>query len=161
MRKNNYFKLPVFVLLMLLTSCNVTYVPVTMEAIERTIQVDGSKDELYVKANNWMAETFVSSKSVIQFTDKEAGVVTGRYLFKDFGGVNLYSGYQDFGEIYAIIKIQVKDNASKITIDAEDFTEVQSSLNKEYRYTKEKAIEQINGLMDSYEKYLNSKDDNF
>ncbi|UGU17719.1 DUF4468 domain-containing protein [Sinomicrobium kalidii] len=150
-----------FIIANVFGACSVKYIPVTMEPVEKTFEIDGSKEDLYVKANNWMAETFVSSKSVIQFADKEAGIVTGRYLFKDFGGVNLYSGYKDFGEIYAIIKIQVKDNASKITIDAEDFTEVQSSLNESYRFTKEKAIQKINDLITSYESYLRNTDSSF
>lgn len=140
---------------------NVTYVPVSMEPIERTFQVEGSKDELYVKANNWMAETFISSKDVIQFTDKESGTVTGKCVLKNFQSFNaLTSSWQTTGGLNAIIKIQVRDNASKITIDAQDFQEVHSSLNEGYRYTKEKAVEQINGLLDSYEAYLKNNTSN-
>lgn len=165
MKNIRFNKLSVLVLLLIFCSCgiyNTNYVPVTMKPIERTIEVQGNKNDLYVKANNWLAETFVSSKDVIQFADKESGTVTGKCTLKKFQQYNAYtSTWQNSGALKAIIKIQVKDNASKIIIDADDFTEVHSSLNEEYRYTKEKAIEQINGLMDSYEKYLNSKDDNF
>ena len=108
-----------------------------------------------------MVEIFTSAKSVIQFSDKEAGVVSGRYLFKDFGSKNVMGEIVDFGEIYAIIKLQVKDGVSKITIDAEGFTEIHSKANENYRYTKEKAIQEINTLMDNYEHYLKTTDNSF
>jgi len=132
-----------------------------MEPIDRTINVEGSQNNLFVKANNWMVEIFNSSKSVIQFSYKEAGVVTGRYLFKDFGSATVMGEIVDYGEIYAIIKIQVKDGASKITIDADDFTEIHSKANENYRYTKEKAIQEIKSLIDNYEHYLKTTDNSF
>lgn len=38
----------------------------------------GSKDDLYVRANEWMAKAFVSSKDVIQMQDKQAGKIVGK-----------------------------------------------------------------------------------
>ncbi|NKI28187.1 DUF4468 domain-containing protein [Arenibacter sp. 6A1] len=152
----------VILLSILLSSCY-TYerIPITMEPIDRTIMVDGTKNDLFVKANNWMVEIFTSPKSVIQFSDKEAGVVTGRYLFKDFGSTVVMGEVVDFGQIYAIIKLNVKDGATKITIDAENFTEVHSKTNESYRYTKEKAVQEIHVLMDNYEQYLKTTDISF
>ncbi|SHJ67275.1 protein of unknown function [Arenibacter nanhaiticus] len=152
----------VILLSILLSSCY-TYerVPITMEPIDRTIMVEGTKSDLFVKANNWMVEIFTSPKSVIQFSDKEAGVVTGRYLFKDFGSTVVMGEVVDFGQIYAIIKLNVKDGASKITIDAENFIELHSKTNESYRYTKEKAVQEIQVLMDNYEQYLKTTDISF
>lgn len=132
-----------------------------MEPIDKTIVVEGSKNELFVKANNWMVEIFTNSKSVIQFSDKEAGVVIGRYLFKDFGTKTVMGKIVDFGEIFAIIKLQVKDGATKITIDTDDFIEIHSKANENYRYTKEKAVQEIYTLMDNYEHYLKTTDNSF
>ena len=128
-----------------------TYTPVHIEPFTKSFEVQGDKNKLYVRANNWMVENFTNAKSVIQFSDKEEGIVTGKYLLKDLFDVNGYSN----GGIFAIIKIQVKDDASKITIIPDDFQTVQSSLvDPSYAYTKEKATEQINLLVDSYENYL-------
>ena len=165
MKTKRPIKFMTIIMVLFLASCgitsNVTYVPAIMEPIERTFQVNGSKEELYVKANNWMAETFISSKDVIQFTDKESGTVTGKCILKNFQSFNAYtSSWQSTGNLNAIIKIQVRDNASKITIDAEDFQEVHSSFNEGYRYTKDKAVEQINALLDSYEEYLKNNTSN-
>jgi len=132
-----------------------------MESISEKYKIEGSKNDLFVKANNWMVEIFKDSKSVIQFSDKEAGVVTGRYLFKDFGNKYVLGERVDFGQIYAIIKLQVKDGATKITIDAEDFTEIHSEANKDYRYTKEKANQEIKSIMNKYKEYLKTEDNSF
>jgi Domain of unknown function (DUF4468) with TBP-like fold len=43
-----------------------------------TDTLDGSKNELYVRAYEWMAKTFNSSKEVIQMQDKEAGKIIGK-----------------------------------------------------------------------------------
>lgn len=42
-------------------------------------RVDGvSKDELYIRAREWFAKTFVSAQAVIQMDDKEAGKIIGK-----------------------------------------------------------------------------------
>lgn len=131
-------------------------VPVSMEPIEHQFQVDKNKNDLYVSANNWMAETFNSAKSVIQFTDKEAGVVTGKYLLKPGYRYANYSYYEtEEGSIYAIIKIQVKDGGTKITVSPDDFNEVTSDMAAEkFKYSRDVATNQINNLVASYEDYI-------
>ncbi len=43
------------------------------------VKVDGaSKDDLYIKAREWFAKTFVSAQKVIQMDDKDAGKIIGR-----------------------------------------------------------------------------------
>ena len=72
----------------------------------------------YVRANEWMVETFNNAESVIQFTDKEEGIVKGKYYITSI--VPVASGYYVAGatsKINAIITIRVKDNAAKITVD--------------------------------------------
>ena len=69
---------------LLLFASNLLYscATVQLESIEpmsSEIQSERSQQDLYVSANNWMVETFTNAKSVIQFSDKEAGVVTGKY----------------------------------------------------------------------------------
>ncbi len=142
----------------LLHSCmGLQGVPVTMEPIEHQFQVDKNKDDLYVSANNWMVENFNDAKSVIQFTDKEAGVVTGKYLLKSSYNYEGYTATET--DIFAIIKIQVKDGASKITITPDNFNSVSSSMvDPKYQYTKEMAETQVKHLIASYEEYI--KNDN-
>lgn len=155
-------------LLFMFISCG-TYKPVMIEPISEEFQVEKSKEELYVSANNWMAENFISSKSVIQFSDKEAGVVTGRYLlFQGYDYYNYSFHPSEKGSVYAIIKIQVKDGASKITIKPETYQQLERNSptedaiygksKKNNYYPKQKAIEDINNLIQTYGNYI--KNDN-
>ncbi|HET8886793.1 MAG TPA: DUF4468 domain-containing protein [Salinimicrobium sp.] len=141
-----------------LTSC-ASSTPVTIDPIVESFEAEGTKDELYVAANNWMVENFNSAKSVIQFSDKEAGIVTGKYLLKE---TYTYSGYTATAVgIFAIIKIQVKDGAARVTVTPDNFNSVSSSLVKEeYQYTKEKAVAQIQSLIDSLKNYMKNDNSN-
>lgn len=128
-----------------LQSC-ATYTAVEMHPIDHQFEINKKKDALFVSANNWMVENFNNSSSVIQFTDKESGTVTGKYLLKDT--------YNSSG-IYAIIKLQVKDGASKITITPDNFQSVTSSLvDEKFKYGKLEADAQIMGLIASFENYM-------
>ena len=136
----------------LFISC-ASYTPVEMSPLTQQFQIDKEKDELYISANNWMVENFNNAKSVIQFSDKESGTVTGKYLLKE---TYTYSGYtaSEVG-IYAIIKLQVKDGAAKITVTSDNFQSVTSTLvDEQYRYGKEDAEAQVNGLISSFEQYI-------
>lgn len=74
-----------------------------------------NKNANYVKANEWMVQAFNNAESVIQFTDKESGVIKGRYAMKM--GVTSTSPYVSNTPAFtAIITIRVKDKASRIEI---------------------------------------------
>lgn len=156
----NFFSSIFVVFLLALQSCGgYQATPVSVEPVSKTFEIDKSKNDLYVSANNWMAETFNDAKSVIQFTDKEAGVVTGKYLLKPLYTTQGYSVVESGNGIYAIIKVQVKDGASKITVTPDDFTELKGDfVNPLMKFTKEDALTRVNALMASYEDYL--KNDN-
>ena len=156
-------KLLLLPIIFLFISCGITQsTPVKIDPISKSFQVDKEKDELYVSANNWMAENFVSSKSVIQFTDKPSGVVTGRYLLKQGYTYQNYAYLEsEGGSVYAIIKIQVKDGAAKITLDPEEFRELDGAyINEKFKFTRETATNQINDLTISFEEYLKTDNSN-
>jgi hypothetical protein len=62
------------------SSCATTQVAYTPITLTETATVLGSKNDVYVKANLWLVDIFNSAKSVIQFSDKDAGVVKGKYV---------------------------------------------------------------------------------
>jgi hypothetical protein len=68
-----------------------------------------SKEDLYVKVNSWMVETFNSAESVIEFSDKEAGVVLGKYTF-------VFTDKIYFYQIRQNIEVSVKENKVKLEI---------------------------------------------
>jgi len=67
------------------------------------------KDDLYVKVNSWFVETFKSAESVIEYQDKEAGKVMGKYVFNYSEGAYSYSVKQT-------ISIDVKDGKYRLVI---------------------------------------------
>jgi hypothetical protein len=122
---------------------------------ERVVNLEGTKNELFVRTNKWVVENFKSAKSVIQFSDKEGGVVAGRYLL----GENTF--FEDAEEsskkdVFALMTIDLKDNAAKISLIPQEFQYVKNSLTNNFGLTKEKMDEQLTALIDSFEDYLNN-----
>jgi hypothetical protein len=146
--------LPVLTVLILsLQSCAV--ITTESKPVTKVVNIeDATKNELYVRANNWMVGAFNNAESVIQFTDKETGTITGKYLL---GTVTQASQYGAANRAFAIIQIQVKDGASKITITPDSFKYAKG--NPYTLYTGEKAQEDINALMTSFEQAIKQKED--
>ncbi len=118
---------------------------------ERTVTLEGSQNEIYVKANSWMVENFKNAKSVIQFTDKESGTIIGKYYLSPISPGSEYYGAT---AAYAIIKVLVKDNASKIIITPDRVTYMEGNLYNQYK--EEVAQAQIDALLLSFEDYMSS-----
>ena len=140
----------------LLLNCGLTPSLMQSNPIEKVFKLEGqNKSDLYVKANQWMVNSFNNAKSVIQFSDKESGTITGKYML---GKLTASDRFNPGTEAYAIVNIQVKDGASKVTITPESFKYYKG--NPYSLYSEEKAIKDINALFDSFEKYMNTKNNN-
>ena len=106
------------------TSCSIQqrfYKPLPPIAKEYTLNT--LKPKNYIQANEWMVEAFVSSQSVISFSDKEAGIVKGKYTVHS--GTHTPGTYIGYGITtpssstparYAIITIRVKDSLARLEI---------------------------------------------
>lgn len=82
-----------------------------MRTYERIIEIPGqTKDQIYIKANSWFVETFNSAESVIEFQDKEAGKIMGKYVFSYAEGVYTYSVKQT-------VDISIKDDKVRVIIN--------------------------------------------
>lgn len=115
--------------------------------VESIVRLDDvSKSELYVRANDWMVDAFKDSMSVIKFSDKESGTITGRYLLQNMAPIDQYNKIPRY--VYASIRIKVKDNASKITITPDSFY-----FYKGYNhgYTGRSAERDVRNLISSFE----------
>ena len=140
--------------IIVLQSCGTTK-PVVIEPVVKVVKIEGkSQKELYIRANTWMVETFKNADSVIQFSDKENGIVTGKYLLSTLGleGSGMSAKQKN---VFALIKIQVKDGASKITISPDSFMQY---MNK--NYTKAKAQIDIESLILDFEKSIKETESN-
>ena len=137
----------IFGIYVLVSSCAVPKTLVRLEPTYHIIESDLSRDELFVNANIWLVESFKSAKDVIQFSDKEAGIVMGKYL--------LSLPYFDDDQlnpqgISALIKLQVKEGATRITIIPEAFVEPSGDMYYNAPYDREDVQNSINLLIQSY-----------
>lgn len=77
MKKIYLFLLSFIVITMV--SCTTTLVPV--EDISSVVEVENtSKEELFVKANLWMTNVFNDSKSVVELSYKDLGIIKGKFF---------------------------------------------------------------------------------
>lgn len=147
----------VIFLVLLMQGCS-SFEVVTTKSIpvENVIYIQNeSQNSLFVKANNWMVKNFNNAKSVIQFTDKESGNVSGRYLL---GMVMPASDYAPASYAYATINIKVKDGAAKISITPESFVYVKNNMFT--YYTEEQSQKDINSLIASFSTAIKTAEDN-
>ena len=106
-------KLYFLFLIVLLPSCMATkstLLSYREYTAEKEFKSDKTKNDLFIAANAWLVESFSRANNVIQFSDKEAGIIMGRYLMN-----GSYSTLSD-NNVYAIITLKVKDNLTKIKI---------------------------------------------
>jgi len=75
--------------------------------------VVGTKAQLFLKTNEWMVSTFKNADSVIQYSDKDEGVIIGKYLM---AGQILFGSYKVDERVFAILEVHVKDGKIKISI---------------------------------------------
>jgi hypothetical protein len=116
----------------------------------------GNKNQLFVKANEWMVKTFNSAESVIQFSDKEEGTIIGKYLM--FGEVHSGGyGVTVDNRVYAKIDIRIKDNKARISIEPLDKWQYDPSGISIYKLSRESALDEMDGLSDGLHKALIAK----
>lgn len=154
MKKLNIIVLVVFTLL--LASCT-TIKTSEVKGVTKVVEVSGaSKDELFVKASSWLVDAFNSAKSVIQFSDKEAGVIKGKYRIT-------FPQFLETGECEATFTVECKDGKCRLIIDdpynfrADDIysTRITNMTKEGY----ESVTNDINALCLSFEKYLKEEHD--
>jgi hypothetical protein len=69
---------------------------------------DLSSTDLYTRINLWFVDAFRSAESVIEFSDKESGIIKGKYLFKGNDGLYPY-------DCQSTITVEVKDEKYRIS----------------------------------------------
>ena len=89
-----------------------------------------SKNDLYVNANTWFVNTFNSAESVIEYQDKEAGKIMGKYIFETIDGIHHYN-------IKQTIAIDIKDGRVKVNIMDAYYQGSGDNLNGRYYPSRE------------------------
>jgi hypothetical protein len=124
---------------------------------EKEIQSNRSKNDLFTMANSWMVEKFISSTDVIQYSDKEAGIIKGRFLLagslKDIW--NGFSYNQIDTRAFAIITVQVKDSVTKITVSPQGHGTYYSSAHNTKSFPSANSVKmKVDNLIMDYGVYL-------
>jgi len=115
MKKLFFFGIVIIVIISMQSCAMNQYLTSTEKS--NVVNVEGkTKNELYIRANTWMVETFNNAESVIQFSDKENGIVTGKYIM-----TTIITSTTTSHGVYSMIKIQVKDGAARITITPQSY----------------------------------------
>ena len=99
-----------FLLFGLFSCASYQSLPVDQLQITKIIDVPNiNKNQLYIRVNEWFVNSFNSAESVIEFQDKEAGKIMGKYTFDSF--VSLYN-YR----IKQTISVDIKDGKIRARI---------------------------------------------
>ncbi len=141
--KKLFFLSIVIILIISIQSC--ATIVISQERSEAVKVVGKSKDELYIRANTWMVETFNDAESVIQFSDKENGIVIGKYIM-----ATIITSKTTSHNVYSIIKIQVKDGAAKITITPDSYKNDANVFAGGIGYPIEKMNADIDALFNNF-----------
>ena len=121
-----------------------------------TVEAEGTKEELYVKANIWAIKTFNQADSVIQFSDKESGTISGRYILG-----SIYSSEYGTYDRRATSSFVIQINDNKIAVEFEiekgvitDDSPTSDYLNyltiSEVKADYQKSIDDLKRILDQY-----------
>ena len=131
---------------------NVVAIP-SPEPSTKNVETESNKNSNFIKANEWMVQNFNNAKSVIQFKDKEAGIVKGKYLMKA-GVISTTPLVQGTPGLYSVITIRVKDSVSRIEINAPSGMYSYKQMGVEYGFTKESFQNKANVLIEGFEVFM-------
>jgi len=100
-----------------------TVLPPEQLQIQEIIEANRPQNELYVLTMEWMAKAFKSSKAVIQYEDKEAGMIVGKGFLEvqymgEFAKGLLEAAMEERSEpVYTwfTLTVEVKDNKTRVT----------------------------------------------
>jgi hypothetical protein len=107
--------------------------PAKEQNYQKVFEVDLSKHEIYEKTLQWMAESFVSSKAVIEYKNEEEGIIIGN------GAVEMHVAAIYKGLVGYTLKIEIKDKKYRVTTCC--FRKADSTTIHPDHYTKRSTVE--------------------
>ncbi len=102
--------------LIFLTGCATTPpIPEENKTFNKIVEAKGkTKDEIYISAKSWLAETFKSSKAVIEVDSKEDGLIIGNGIIP-YPCTGLECMGREGWKVPFTMKIEIKENKFKMT----------------------------------------------
>jgi hypothetical protein len=80
--------------------------------------IQGTKDEIYVKVKSFFARAYNNANSVIQTDDKESGTIIGKGFFKNFYSCGWMGIGKIFWDSYHVLRVDMKDNRIRVICSA-------------------------------------------
>lgn len=100
----------VMVVVALLSGCATTSTENVVDEMSIVVEIPNkTADELFVLANSWAVDTFNSAEAVIEFSDKDAGIIKGTFSHS-ISGFNTYM-------TETTITVEVREGRARITFD--------------------------------------------
>jgi len=104
----------VFLIAFIFISCapQLTSIPTSERIYQNVVEVDLSSEDIYNKTLTWMAESFRSSKEVIEYKD----IVEGKIIGNTIISVNFSEGIMPlYRDVRVTIIIEIKENKFRFT----------------------------------------------
>jgi len=155
MKKVIYLIISFFIFILLFGCITTPSPPGNPIVIQRVVEADYTKDEFFRLSNEWLTKTFRSSKSVIQYQDKEEGIIIGK------GFTPIRMGLVPI-DAWFTIKIENKENKSRITINDLYGSQYIEGREQTFYYEQSdrdraEAERELNIIVDDYEKFILSE----
>ena len=77
---------------------------------QEVIEIQKPQNELFISSMKWMTDAFTSAKAVIEYQDKEEGIIIG----KGTAQVGIHDG-SGKSSVEFTIRLEVKDNRARVT----------------------------------------------
>lgn len=118
----------------------------SMRSYEKKYELPGqTKDQLYIKVNGWFVETFNSAESVIEFQDKEAGKLMGKYVYGYLEGVYAH-------RVKQVVDISIKDEKIRFKVTNPSY-KTTSGMGETYHNATYSPLETVKGLQKARQKW--------
>ncbi len=105
-----------FIFSFLILSC-MTSKYATIEKINEIVDLNHNKKELFVLSNIWIAQTFRSAKSVVEYSHEDYGVIIGKGIatmeYKK-PGFGMEGDFRKYIDLEFNFTIEVKDKRAKL-----------------------------------------------
>ncbi len=137
--------------------------PIELRQSQQVIDLPGmSRDQIYNKSNQWIAETFGSANAVIQYKDQKEGKIIGNIISTSLKFMMTYS-------FNSTMSIDIKDGRARLSFQAHDVSissagGVPTTRGIYGEAEAEMARESYTSIIESYRSYLlkkTKKDDNW
>ena len=143
------------VFIAMLFGCMPTLIPPDSTTVQRVIEVPGiQKDVIYERSRIWIAKTFRSSKAVIEYENKETGVIIGNGIIH----YTLTAGFSSAEvPVRFTMKEDIKDGRIRITFD--NLYEGTLEMPVKYRQSMDRIRPKLFSLADSLGEAVRSPQD--